>query len=104
MLAYEMTDSFPKHELYGLTQQARRASVSIPSNIAEGWGRGHSLDYLRFLRTSRGSLFELQTQILIGARRRYIDDCSRIMALSDEVSRVLQGLIASLERIYGKDR
>ena len=103
VLTYQVTDSSPKHELYGLTQQARRAAVSIPSNIAEGWGRGTSLDYLRFLRTSRGSLFELQTQMLLGIRLRYISECSQITTLSDEVSRILQGLIGSLERTCGAE-
>ena len=54
---YKQTQTFPQHEIYGLTSQMRRASVSIPSNVAEGWGRGQTGDYLRFLRTSRGSLF-----------------------------------------------
>jgi four helix bundle protein len=62
---YQITRNFPKEELYGLTSQIRRCSISIPSNMAEGYGRNSTEDYLRFLKISRGSLYELQTQIEI---------------------------------------
>jgi four helix bundle protein len=62
---YECSSFFPKEELYGLTAQIKRCSVSVPSNISEGFGREHRRDFLRFLRISRGSLFELQTQLLL---------------------------------------
>ena len=61
---YRVTRVFPKNEQYGLTSQLRRCAVSIPSNIAEGYGRRASNDYLRFLSIANGSLFELQTQSL----------------------------------------
>jgi four helix bundle protein len=62
---YECALGFPKEELFGLTSQIKRSSVSVPSNISEGFGREHRRDFLRFLRISRGSLFELQTQLML---------------------------------------
>ena len=62
-MVYLITKEFPNEELYGLTQQVRRSAVSIPSNIAEGYGRYSTKDYRRFLLIARGSLFELQTQL-----------------------------------------
>ena len=59
----EASRGFPREELYGLTQQVQRAVVSVPSNIAEGYGRGGLRDYVRFLQTARGSLFEVRTQL-----------------------------------------
>jgi len=60
---YLLTNKFPKEELYALTSQIKRCAVSIPSNIAEGFGRRHKQDYIRFLEISRSSLYELQTQL-----------------------------------------
>ncbi len=71
---YMLTDKFPREELYGLTGQMRKASVSIPSNIAEGFARGHAKEYRQFLRISLGSCAELDTQSIIAHRRRYITD------------------------------
>jgi four helix bundle protein len=65
---YELTKSWPREELYGLTNQVRRAAVSIPSNIAEGYGRESSASYQHFLRVAQGSLKELETHLLISAR------------------------------------
>jgi len=68
---YHCTKSFPSDELYGLTSQIRRSSVSIPSNIAEGYGRNSTQDYVRFLRVANGSLFEYQTQIQIACELKF---------------------------------
>ena len=69
---YTLTASFPKTEIYGLSSQMQRAAVSVPTNIAEGSGKGSDRDFARFLSISLGSLFELETQIEIAYRRGYI--------------------------------
>ena len=71
---YNITNNFPASELYALTNQLRRCAVSIPSNIAEGYGRNSTGDYKRFLQIAVGSLFELQTQIEIAYNLKYIQD------------------------------
>ena len=70
---YKSTQAFPKEEVFGLTSQIRRCSVSIPSNIAEGYGRNSNTEFLRFLNISLGSLFELQTQLEIACNIEYLD-------------------------------
>ncbi len=98
-MIYEATRDFPSTEKYGLTSQLRRAAVSVPSNIAEGYGRGTSQDYLRFLRVARGSLFEVDTQLLIAQRMGYLDqsDYQQVEDKLAETGRVLAGLIKSIE-------
>jgi len=71
---YILTREFPKEELYGLTSQIRRSAVSIPSNIAEGCGRRTSADTIQFLHISRGSLFELETQLYLAIDQAYITE------------------------------
>src|ERR1700757_4177784 len=96
---YDATDAFPKRETYSLTDQIRRAAVSIPSNIAEGPAHYSNREFLHFLRHSRGSLAELETQILIAQRRKYLTDiiASALLTRADELSRILSGLINSLK-------
>jgi four helix bundle protein len=95
---YQITPRFPKEEVYGLTQQLRKSSVSVPSNIAEGQGRKSTQDFLHFLSIARGSLNEAETQILIAERLRYLDESSKaeLFSLSAEVGRLLNGLVKSL--------
>ncbi len=95
---YRATHGFPKEELYCLTSQIRRAAISIPSNIAEGQGRRTTRDFLYFLSVARGSLKELETQVLIAERLQYLDQeqRSRLIQQADEVSRLLSGLTNSL--------
>jgi four helix bundle protein len=97
---YRLTGRFPKSELYGLVCQLQRAAVSVPSNIAEGAGRGHTREFIRHLGIARGSLFETETQILISQRLEYVQQAhiQPVLALVGEVGRMLHGLIASLER------
>jgi len=93
---YKITEQFPSSEQFGLTSQMRRASVSIPSNIAEGWGRLSRKNYIQFLRISRGSLFELETQLLIVKDLNYIKDSKEIEGLIIEISKMLNSLIKKL--------
>ena len=97
---YQITASFPKEELYGLISQLRRAAVSVPSNIAEGQGRRGRAEFRHFLRQASGSLMELETQMMISERLGYIssESASNVLQGSAEVGRILNGLIASLER------
>jgi four helix bundle protein len=95
---YRLTSSFPKDELYGLTSQLRRASVSVPSNIAEGHTRGTTKDLIRYINIAKGSLAELETQLII-SRNLEFGDRSRIeelLKLTDEESRMLSGYRKSL--------
>jgi four helix bundle protein len=96
---YDATDAFPKRETYSLTDQMRRAAVSIPSNIAEGQAHFSHREFRHFLRYSRGSLAELETQILIAQRRNYLSDskAAELLARSSEVGRILSGLVDSLK-------
>ena len=97
-LIYKTTFSFPREEMYGLTSQIRRAVVSIPSNIAEGQGRKTTRDFLNFLAVARGSLKEVETQILIASRLGYLQTPKEapIIELIAEVGRIINWLINSL--------
>jgi len=88
---YMITRKFPKEEQFGLTSQIRRCTISIPSNIAEGFGRGTNKDYHRFLSISLGSLFEFQTQIEIAYNLQYLSeaDFKIIYENGREVERIL---------------
>ena len=94
---YVASNDFPKEEAYGLTIQMRRAAVSIPSNIAEGKGRGTKRDFCHFLMQARGSLYELETQIELALDLNYLSraKASDLLKDCDEVGRILNGLINS---------
>ncbi|MEQ8770814.1 MAG: four helix bundle protein [Phycisphaerales bacterium] len=94
---YVATTHLPDSERYGLCSQMRRAAVSIPSNIAEGFGRESTVDLLRFLRMSRGSLFELQTQFRLSVDLDLLPADAVPVSIIEECDRVLQALIKSLE-------
>lgn len=97
---YKASRDFPREEVYALTSQIRRAAVSIPSNIAEGQGRRTTADFLRHLSIAYGSLREVETQILIAQRLKYIvkGKVENVLSRAGEVGRLLNGLMASLER------
>ncbi|WLD15212.1 four helix bundle protein [Planctellipticum variicoloris] len=98
-LIYEATSHFPRDERFGLTNQLRRASVSISSNIAEGSSRSSRTDFRRFIEIAYGSLLETVSQIQIAKRRGFLteSDHERIYVLADELARMLSGLGASLK-------
>ncbi|MGC4038192.1 MAG: four helix bundle protein [Chitinophagaceae bacterium] len=95
---YKSTKSFPSDELYGLTSQLRRCAVSIPSNIAEGYGRNSTGDYKRFLQIAAGSVFELQTQVEIALNLSYInkENFDILFNLAKEVELMLLALIRKI--------
>lgn len=95
---YKLTDGFPKREVYSLTDQIRRAAVSVPSNIAEGQGHHNNREFLHFLRHSSGSLAELETKLHIAEKVGYADAVAiaRILDRVHEVGRTLNGLIGSI--------
>lgn len=92
---YKLTEKFPKEEMYGLTSQMRRCSVSIPSNIAEGRNRGTRKNFAQFLRIALGSASELETQIEIAKELAYITnkDCIEAESLLNEISKMIMSLI-----------
>ena len=96
---YDATETFPSHEQFGLTSQLRRASVSVPSNIAEGKAHYSNREFVRFLRHARGSLAEIETQVLIAQQRRYLSNpaAEKLSQQLDELGRILSGLINSLK-------
>src|SRR5437588_12483334 len=95
---YRATAQFPRHELYGLSQQLRRAAVSVPSNIAEGKGHRSDREFGNFLLHARGSLLEVQAQVMIAKELQYISDeeAKRLLASADAICRSLNSLINSL--------
>ncbi len=96
---YLITAGYPKSELYSLTDQMRRTAVSIVSNIAEGKGRESIQEYLHFLAISQGSLTELETQILLSIRLRYLSeiDAETPLSLCDEIGRMLNTMRTKLK-------
>ncbi len=98
MRIYEVTKKFPKEEIYGLTSQMRRASVSIPSNIAEGSERNNKGEFKQFLGIAKGSTAELETQVFIAFKLKYISDIERetIKGKTIEILKILGTLIHKL--------
>ncbi len=98
ILIYRLSEGFPRTEVYGLTSQVRRASVSVPSNIAEGYGRGSRKEYLQFLSIAQGSLKELETQTIVAQRLNYatVAQADRVLSESEVVGKMLGSLIRSL--------
>ncbi|HEY8661187.1 MAG TPA: four helix bundle protein [Hanamia sp.] len=96
---YPVTKTFPADELYGLSNQLRRCAVSIPSNIAEGYGRNSTNDYKRFLQIATGSLYELQTQIEIAFNLAYITQTrfAEIIGLCIEIDKMLYSIIQKIK-------
>jgi four helix bundle protein len=96
---YNSTKQFPKEEIFGLTSQIRRSSISIPSNIAEGFARDSNKEYLRFLNISIGSLFEMQTQLEIAKNIQYLneEEFNNLYENSREIERMLVSFISKIK-------
>lgn len=95
---YQNTRNFPKEEVYGLTGQLRRAAVSVPSNIAEGFGRFHNKEYAQFLFTALGSCSEVITQLTIAQRLGFIknNNAENLISEAEQISKMIMGLIKKL--------
>lgn len=98
-MVYDALKTFPPKEEYGLSSQMRRSSVSIPSNIAEGYGRNSTLDYCRFLQIALGSAYELETQVELAHRLNYIDNetTQKLAGQLSEVGRMLNSMINKIK-------
>ncbi|MBI1836172.1 MAG: four helix bundle protein [Flavobacteriia bacterium] len=100
-LVYTLLKSFPNEEMYALTSQLKSSTISVPSNIAEGFGRNSVKSYLNFLKISRGSLFELETQLIITENQNYIQDIelyNKIMGLIIEEGKMINSYINKFEQ------
>ncbi len=100
---YEASRTFPRREDFGLTAQLRRSAVSVPANIAEGCGRYHTREFIQFLYTSRGSLFELMTLLQLSVRLEYFAE-TEYMVLREKCEGVLAGLSALLRSLEARIR
>jgi four helix bundle protein len=96
---YQLTQGFPKEEKFGLSSQMRRAVVSVPSNIAEGAARSSHKEFLHFLFIARGSLSELETQLIISQRLQYCSQVESTMEKIDTIFGLLGGLMNSLKKV-----
>jgi four helix bundle protein len=99
-LIYRASTGFPRHELYGLTSQIRRAAVSVPSNMAEGSGRITKGEFIQSIGHARGSLLEIETQLIVARRLGYIDGerSEGLLETANEIGKLANGLIRSLRR------
>ena len=97
---YEVTNKFPREEIYSITNQIRRSAISIPSNIAEGAGRNHNKEFVQFLYISLGSCSELETQLIISSNIKYISSVNLELLLEKiyELRRMILGLIRAVTK------
>lgn len=104
--SYQLSASMPAGEKFGLVSQIRRASVSVPANIAEGYGRESRGAYVLFLKTARGSLHELETLLLVAIRVGILEQgrCETAFSVADQLGRMLTALIRSLQKRKGDSR
>ena len=95
---YRLTKQLPKTETYGLMDQLRRAAVSVPSNIAEGYGRESTTEYARYLKIARGSLYEIETQLYLCEALEYLDHTAvaQALSLSAEIGKMLNTMLRRL--------
>jgi four helix bundle protein len=95
---YKLTSRFPDTERYGLTSQIRRAAVSVAANVAEGWGRGSTREYIQFLTVARGSLMELETHLIIACNLHFLnaDELATVSKPVQDIEKMLNRLITLL--------
>jgi len=98
MEIYQVTKAFPASELYGLTAQIRKAAISIPSNIAEGAARKNTKEFIQFLYISQGSLSEIETQLMIAERLKYINESNLLLDKIQYLRTLLSRLINPLNK------
>lgn len=98
---YKFTEKFPKEEMFGIVSQIRRASISVPSNIAEGWARRHTKEYMNLLSISLGSLSEVHTLLVISKVIGYISD-KDISEIFDEINKLKKMIYASINSLSKK--
>jgi four helix bundle protein len=103
---YQLTSSFPRAEMFGLTTQIRRAASSIPANIAEGWGREGTKEFIQFLRVAQGSCSELETHLILSERLGFssAQDSARRFTSIENISKMLRSLIRSLQTKLGAQK
>ena len=101
---YKLTESYPKTEIYGLTSQTRRSAISIPANIAEGWSRRYTTEYIQFLYVARGSATELETHLIIAGRLNFLaaKDFQKVQDEITDILRMLSSTITSLKSKHTK--
>ncbi len=99
-LIFEFTSNYPKSEIYGLVSQSRRCSVSIPSNIAEGYGRNSKKEFIQFLRVAYGSALELETQVILAMNLKFVSEkkFQLVSNLLQEVLKMLNSMITKLRK------
>lgn len=97
---HKSTMNFPKNEIFGLQSQIRRSAYSVPSNIAEGFGRGHTKEFIQFLNNAMGSLFEAETQLTLAVKFKYIprEEALKIWSLTQRIGKMLTKLKQSLQK------
>jgi len=96
---YKLTSQFPDTERYGLTSQIRRATTSVASNIAEGWGRGSTGEYIQFLTVARGSLMELETHLIVARNLHFLkpEEFGAVSKQVEDIGKMLNRLISALK-------
>ena len=97
---YKTTRTFPKEKIYALSSQTQRAAISIPANIAEGWGRNMTKEYIQFLRIARGSLLEVETHMIISKNLNYVNEqiLESILQKTKQINKMINSLIKSLTK------